>query len=109
MAALVLRIKFPDTFPLIYKTLRVDANFTTSEAVKFIAETVNCTNLLTGDEGLFVPDENRWLDPNTPLSEYDSLQDVEHIEFASAAAKDKEKKTGGDGEQAGNEGCCIVQ
>lgn len=76
MAALVLRIKFPVTYPLIYKTLRVDANFTVAEAVKCIAETVNVTTLLTGTEGLFVPDEGTWLDDNTPLSNYTSLQDA---------------------------------
>jgi len=76
MAALVLRIKFPMTYPLIYKTLRVDANFNTKEAVKFIAETVNVVSLLTGSEGLYLPDEKRWLDDNTPLSTYESLQDV---------------------------------
>lgn len=76
MAALVLRIKFPMTYPLIYKTLRVDANFTTKEAVKFIAETVNVANLLNGNEGLYLPDEKRWLDDSTPLSTYESLQDV---------------------------------
>eukprot|EP01126_Amoeba_proteus_P023666 TRINITY_DN23754_c0_g2_i1.p1 TRINITY_DN23754_c0_g2~~TRINITY_DN23754_c0_g2_i1.p1 ORF type:complete len:107 (-),score=11.71 TRINITY_DN23754_c0_g2_i1:113-433(-) len=86
MAALVLRIKFPVTYPLIYKTLRVDANFTVKEAVQFIAETVNVTTLLTGSEGLFVPDEGTWLDDQTPLSNYSSLQDAEHIEFKDRRA-----------------------
>jgi len=104
MAALVLRIKFPVTYPLIYKTLRVDANFTTSEAVKFIAETVNVTPLLTGSEGLFVPDEKRWLDDNTTLSEYDSLQDVEHIEFRD---KNDNIDNGGDGGGT-DKPCCIL-
>lgn len=85
MAALVLRIKFPMTYPLIYKTLRVDANFTTKEAVKFIAETVNVANLLNGNEGLYLPDEKRWLDDSTPLSTYDSLQDVVWLNWHSDA------------------------
>eukprot|EP01123_Difflugia_compressa_P003619 TRINITY_DN147_c0_g1_i1.p1 TRINITY_DN147_c0_g1~~TRINITY_DN147_c0_g1_i1.p1 ORF type:complete len:105 (-),score=22.41 TRINITY_DN147_c0_g1_i1:317-631(-) len=103
MAALVLRIKFPDTYPLIYKTLRVDANFTVSDAVKFIAETVNCTSLLRGSEGLFVPDEKRWLDDDTKLSQYETLQDVEHIEF-------KDKNVGGDDKPINNggDGCCVI-
>ena len=75
MAALVLRIKFPNTYPLIYKTLRIDANLTVSESINYIAETVNVTNLLTGSEGLYEPDEG-WLDDNVPLSDYESLQDV---------------------------------
>ncbi len=76
MAALVLRIKFPVTYPLIYKTLRVDANFTVKEAVLFIAETVNVSSLLRGSEGLWIPDEQSWLDDNTTLSHYTSLQDA---------------------------------
>jgi len=103
MAALVLRIKFPMTYPLIYKTLRVDANFTSSEAVKFIAETVNVTSLLKGSEGLYVPDEKRWLDDNTPLSQYDSLQDVEHIEF-----RDKSQPMDGEIETGTDKPCCII-
>jgi hypothetical protein len=76
MSALVLRIKFPPTYPLIYKTLRVDSKMTVAEAVKYIATTVNVTQLLVGSEGLYVPDEKRWLDDNQPLSAYESLQDV---------------------------------
>eukprot|EP01125_Pyxidicula_operculata_P005393 TRINITY_DN1923_c0_g1_i1.p1 TRINITY_DN1923_c0_g1~~TRINITY_DN1923_c0_g1_i1.p1 ORF type:complete len:109 (-),score=27.75 TRINITY_DN1923_c0_g1_i1:191-517(-) len=107
MAALVLRIKFPITYPLIYKTLRVDANFTTNEAVKFMAETVNVSSLLTGSEGLYIPEEKKWLDPNTPLSEYDSLQDVEHIEFRDRNAP---LDDGGDqgGDDAGGKCPCVV-
>uniref|UniRef100_A0A6B2LTR2 Talin N-terminal F0 domain-containing protein n=1 Tax=Arcella intermedia TaxID=1963864 RepID=A0A6B2LTR2_9EUKA len=87
---------------MIYKTLRVDANFTVSEAVKFIAETVNCSSLLVGSEGLFVPDEKRWLDDGTPLSAYETLQDVEHIEF-----KDK-NATAAPGQKPGDDDCCII-
>ena len=79
MAALVLRIKFPPTYPLIYKTLRIDANLTVAEAVKFIAETLNIQS--ESNIGLYLPDEKRWLDDNTPLSTYSSLQDVVNIFF----------------------------
>lgn len=68
-------------YPLIYKTLRVDANFTTKEAVRFIADTVNVTSLLVGTEGLYIPDEKRWLDDEVILSTYDSLQDVVRYQF----------------------------
>jgi hypothetical protein len=74
MAALVLRIKFPPTYPLIYKTLRIDANLKVSESVKFISETLNIPS--EKNIGLYLPDEKRWLDDNLPLSSYDSLQDV---------------------------------
>jgi len=110
MSALVLRIKFPAQYPLIYKTLRVDATFNTKQAVRFIADTVNVTSLLVGTEGLYIPDEKRWLDDDAPLSSYDSLQDVEHIEFkdrnaqdaAAATPANTHKNTGGGG------GCCVI-
>jgi len=89
MAALVLRIKFPPTYPLIYKTLRIDANLTVNDAVKFISETLNIPK---GENiGLYLPDERRWLDDNTPLSTYDSLQDVEHIEYKSKIQSSESK------------------
>jgi len=81
----------------------VDANFTVSEAVKFIAETVNCSSLLVGTEGLFVPDEKRWLDDNTPLSQYETLQDVEHIEF-----RDKNEKPSSGQPNDPPPDCCII-
>jgi len=85
MAALVLRIKFPPTYPLIYKTLRIDANLTVAEAVAFISQTLNIPSE-TG-MGLYLPDERRWLADDTPLSTYDTLQDVEHIEYKSKSDK----------------------
>eukprot|EP01121_Diplochlamys_sp_Union-15-3_P005087 TRINITY_DN1536_c0_g2_i1.p1 TRINITY_DN1536_c0_g2~~TRINITY_DN1536_c0_g2_i1.p1 ORF type:complete len:115 (-),score=28.29 TRINITY_DN1536_c0_g2_i1:14-316(-) len=94
MAALVLRIKFPSDYPLIYKTLRVDANFTASEAVKFIATEVKVGTLLIGNEGLYIPDEKKWLEDDKPLSSYESLQDVEHIEFRGPTADTDGKKKG---------------
>jgi len=97
MAALVLRIKFPPTYPLIYKTLRIDANLTVQEAVAFISETLNIPR--EANIGLYLPDEHRWLDDNTPLSQYDSLQDVEHIEYKSKTDT---------GKKSGEEGCCIL-
>lgn len=66
-------------YPLIYKTLRVDASFTAKKAVQFIAETVNVTSLLVGTEGLYIPDENRWLDDDTVLSDCSDLQEAVSI------------------------------
>jgi len=102
MAALVLRIKFPPTYPLIYKTLRIDANLTVSEAVAFIAETLNIPN--ESHIGLYLPDEKRWLDDDTPLSTYDSLQEVEHIEYKSKKEKTN-NNSGGDGNDSP---CCVI-
>jgi hypothetical protein len=73
MAALVLRIKFPPTYPLIYKTLRIDANLTVSEAITFIGESLNVA--CGGSIGLYLPDEKRWLDDQTKLAVYENLQE----------------------------------
>jgi len=94
MAALVLRIKFPKTYPLIYKTLRIDANLKVNEAVRFISETLNIPS--ENNIGLYLPDEKRWLDDNQPLSSYDSLQDVEHIEYRNRTEKGVKEDKGGD-------------
>eukprot|EP01117_Protostelium_nocturnum_P001337 TRINITY_DN11644_c0_g1_i1.p1 TRINITY_DN11644_c0_g1~~TRINITY_DN11644_c0_g1_i1.p1 ORF type:complete len:107 (-),score=25.28 TRINITY_DN11644_c0_g1_i1:156-476(-) len=105
MAALVLRIKFPPTYPLIYKTLRIDANLTVKEAVIYIAETLNIPK--ENGIGLFLPDEKRWLEDNTPLSNYDSLQDVEHIEYKSRNGGGAAASSGGNSSSGGS-GCCII-
>ena len=96
--ALVMRIKFPPSYPLIYKTIRVDSKLTTREATVYISETLNVP--LTGNIGLYIPQEKIWLDDDTPLSEFPQLQEVEEIEF-----KDKSgNSTTGDTERP----CCII-
>lgn len=72
--AFVLRIKFPPTYPLIYKTLRVDSELSVAEAITFIGETLH----VPAEEniGLYLPTEKQWLDPETPLKEYPVLEDV---------------------------------
>eukprot|EP01090_Pellita_catalonica_P008328 TRINITY_DN19074_c0_g1_i1.p1 TRINITY_DN19074_c0_g1~~TRINITY_DN19074_c0_g1_i1.p1 ORF type:complete len:102 (-),score=12.67 TRINITY_DN19074_c0_g1_i1:134-439(-) len=79
--ALVMRIKFPPTYPLIYKTLRIDSKLTASEAITFISETLNVPVVQDGSIGLYLPQENIWLDDNTPLSSYDELQEAEEVEL----------------------------
>lgn len=102
--ALVLRIKFPPTYPLIYKTLRIDANLTVAEAVAFIAETLNIPR--ESQIGLYLPDEKRWLDDETPLSSYDTLQEAEHIEYKCKV--DKGTKTSGSTAGGESGGCCTI-
>jgi hypothetical protein len=77
-----MRIKFPPTYPLIYKTLRIDSKLTTAEAIQFISETLNVA--IQGNVGLYIPQERLWLDPNTPLSHYEQLQEVVRV-FSSCA------------------------
>jgi len=105
MAALVLRIKFPETYPLIYKTLRVDANLTVQQSVAYIADTVNVTTLLNGHEGLYDPTQQKFLDDGTPLSEYEFLQDVEYVEFKdkNAPVLDQNHNQNNDPQP-----CCVI-
>eukprot|EP01120_Amphizonella_sp_Union-15-10_P009894 TRINITY_DN3847_c0_g1_i4.p1 TRINITY_DN3847_c0_g1~~TRINITY_DN3847_c0_g1_i4.p1 ORF type:complete len:105 (+),score=11.18 TRINITY_DN3847_c0_g1_i4:66-380(+) len=76
MEDFILRIKFPTTYPVIYKTLKVNSHLSVKQAVKFIATCANVQNLLLGTEGLYISDEDRWLDDDKPLSVYESIQDV---------------------------------
>jgi len=76
----IVRVKFPETYPLVFKTLRVDPNFKTSEAIRFIVDSVNCTEYLQGTESLFIPEKHMFLDDNTPLYEY-SLEQAEVVEI----------------------------
>ncbi|KAL6068501.1 FERM domain-containing protein [Balamuthia mandrillaris] len=101
--ALVMRIKFPPTYPLIYKTLRIDAKLTTNEAIQFISETLNVA--IQGNVGLYIPQEKMWLEPNTPLSNYDQLQEVEEVEF-----RDRDSSDDGNKPKPANSsgGCCIL-
>jgi hypothetical protein len=72
--ALVLRIKFPPTYPVIYKTLRLDSNLTVRQAINFVNESLRVN--VTGDVGLYLPNEKRWLDDNKPLSSFETLPDA---------------------------------
>eukprot|EP01095_Lingulamoeba_sp_RSL-Kostka_P017250 TRINITY_DN8856_c3_g1_i1.p1 TRINITY_DN8856_c3_g1~~TRINITY_DN8856_c3_g1_i1.p1 ORF type:complete len:105 (+),score=26.96 TRINITY_DN8856_c3_g1_i1:266-580(+) len=81
--ALVLRIKFPPTYPLIYKTVRIDGKLTGNEAVEYIAETLHVP---AGEEmGLYLAHENQWVEANAPINTSDLLQaysdDNEEVEF----------------------------
>jgi len=100
-----MRIKFPPTYPLIYKTLRIDSNLTVVQAISYISETLNVS---AGEHiGLYLPQEKRWLDDNSPLSAYPQLQDAEEVEFKdkndSTPQKKEPSSSGGDG------GCCVIQ
>eukprot|EP01094_Clydonella_sp_ATCC50884_P028713 TRINITY_DN8702_c0_g1_i3.p3 TRINITY_DN8702_c0_g1~~TRINITY_DN8702_c0_g1_i3.p3 ORF type:complete len:104 (+),score=14.65 TRINITY_DN8702_c0_g1_i3:232-543(+) len=74
MSTITMRIKFPPTYPLIYKTLRVDGTLTVSEAVAYIAETLHVAG---GDSiGLYIASLDEWLEEGKPLSDFDFLEDV---------------------------------
>jgi len=95
MTTLVLRVKFPPTYPLIYKTLRVDRNLTVGESVGYIAQTVNVP--ASPNIGLYVPSQKRWLSDGDQLANFGYLENEEYIEY-----KDKSDK----GNESG--GCCAI-
>jgi len=97
MTTLVLRVKFPPTYPLIYKTLRIDRNLTVGESVGYIAQTVNVP--VPSNIGLFIPSQKRWLDDSDQLANFSYLENEEYIEY-----KDKSDKGGPDG----GGGCCVI-
>merc|ERR1712137_304738 len=101
--AFVLRIKFPPTYPLIYKTLRVDSELSVEEAIQFIGETLHVP---AGENiGLYLPAEKQWLDAGTPLKEYPVLEDVEEIEFKDRNAPEPEPQQT---EAVATGGCCTI-
>jgi len=107
MSSLVLRIKFPPSYPLIYKTLRIDSNLTVAEAIKFVGETLNVE--CGGNIGLYLPDEKQWLADDQPLCQYENLQEEEYIEYRDKdAPMDDGKKGGGAAGGDGGGGCCVV-
>ena len=94
--AVVLRIKFPPTYPLIYKTVRLDENLTVTNAIKRIAEDLHLPQDDTDHIGLYLPSDVTWLDNNNKLSDYPNLAEVDEIEY-----KDRRQ-------QADGGGCCII-
>jgi len=98
--ALVLRIKFPPSYPVIYKTLRIDSTLTVKQAILFVNETLRVD--VSGDVGLYLPHEKRWLDDDQPLNVYESLQDAEEVEFKDRKEKNAKPLKNND------EGCCVL-
>jgi len=99
-----MRIKFPPTYPLIYKTLRIDSNLTVTQSISFISESLNVA--AAENIGLYLPQEKRWLDDNTTLSSYPQLQDAEEVEFKDKSEPIKnDKSTKKDDDNP----CCILQ
>lgn len=100
-----MRIKFPPTYPLIYKTLRIDNRLTVPECVAYIAETLHVTG---GDSiGIYISAMDIWLDEDKPLAEFDFLEDVEEVEFRDRNAPPPEPQTQPDVMAEGGN-CCMV-
>lgn len=100
--SLVLRIKFPPSYPLIYKTLRLDENLTVRGAVETIAETLHLPEA-TAAIGLYIPAETLWLENEKTLADYPSLADADEIEYRDKNAAPANAGGGGSGD-----GCCTI-
>jgi hypothetical protein len=72
---LVVRIKFPEDYPIIYKSMKLRGELTVPEAIEYISTELSVPG---GEQyGIYIPDQNFWLDNNTPLNEYrDRLANV---------------------------------
>ena len=77
MSSLVLRIKFPETFPVIYKTVRLESNISVHDALLIIAEAAH----MAYEEGytIYIPDVKLFLDETKKLSEYPQLREEVYI------------------------------
>eukprot|EP01100_Stratorugosa_tubuloviscum_P006400 TRINITY_DN276_c0_g2_i3.p1 TRINITY_DN276_c0_g2~~TRINITY_DN276_c0_g2_i3.p1 ORF type:complete len:107 (-),score=40.05 TRINITY_DN276_c0_g2_i3:241-561(-) len=104
--ALVMRIKFPPTYPLIYKTLRIESNLTCQQAVFFISDSLNVP--VIGRIGLYLPQDKQWLDDDTALSSYPQLQDAEEVEFRFRDRADGKPAGGGGGSTRNDDKCCLI-
>ncbi|KAH3764612.1 bifunctional metallophosphatase/5'-nucleotidase [Pelomyxa schiedti] len=78
--SLVLRIKFPQTYPLIHKVVRIDSNLTVKDSVTFIGESLRVP-YKNNNIGLYLPDEKVWLKDDDRIGSYTDIQDQEFIEF----------------------------
>ena len=63
-----MRIRFPKTYPVIYKTLRIDGELTITNSIKFIAEALHMD--VDPDIGLYLPTAKIWLEEGEQLANY---------------------------------------
>ena len=92
-----MRIRFPQTYPVIYKTLRIDGEMPVKDAIIFIAEALHMPPEET--IGLYLPTAKKWLDADTQLAEFqDEIAEEDNVEYKYTNQKDS--SSGG--------GCCIL-
>ena len=88
-----MRIRFPQTYPVIYKTLRIDGEMPVKDAIIFIAEALH----MPPEENinLYLPSAKKWLDPDTQLAEFqDEIAEEDNVEYKYTNSKDDKKKGG---------------
>ena len=74
MSVYTLKVVFPDNYPVIRKTIRIDSSLTVTEAIQTIAEAIHIPD--PGTVGIFIPPKMVRLDAEKKLQEYPELQDV---------------------------------
>ena len=88
-----MRIRFPQTYPVIYKTLRVDGELSVKASIEFIAEALHMPP--EDNIGLYLPTAKKWLDNDTPLAEFqDEIGEEDNVEYKYTNVKDEKKKGG---------------
>ena len=88
-----MRIRFPQTYPVIYKTLRVDGELSVKAAIEFIAEALHMPP--EDNIGLYLPTAKKWLDNETQLAEFqDEIAEEDNVEYKYTNQKDEKKKGG---------------
>lgn len=80
---ILLKVKFPANYPIIYKMVKMPREMTVFEAVDFIATKYGLKSWIgNGKMGLYENAEHAWLDDNKTLAYYfPDLSLVENIDF----------------------------
>jgi len=79
-----LKLKFPSTFPIALKTLKVDSMLTVDEVIALIGEKLNLSSLGFGSAGvgLFYPRTRVFFQAHNPISTYRKLiEEAPFIEY----------------------------
>eukprot|EP01119_Soliformovum_irregulare_P013402 TRINITY_DN3555_c0_g2_i3.p1 TRINITY_DN3555_c0_g2~~TRINITY_DN3555_c0_g2_i3.p1 ORF type:complete len:349 (+),score=86.57 TRINITY_DN3555_c0_g2_i3:110-1156(+) len=80
------KIKFPQTYPMVYKTLRLDKNLTTKENIAYIASCLNFSSGGTSGIGLAISTKGSqspvFMDLDEPLLKYEKdIASADYIEY----------------------------
>ncbi|BFU19885.1 hypothetical protein EHI8A_149110 [Entamoeba histolytica HM-1:IMSS-B] len=100
-----MRIRFPKTYPVIYKTLRVDGELTVKASIEFIAEALHMPP--EDGIGLYLPSAKKWLDNGTTLATYqEDIGEEDNVEYKYLNGKDEEEEEGNKKKKSG--GCVFL-
>ncbi|ELP84020.1 hypothetical protein EIN_346670 [Entamoeba invadens IP1] len=99
-----MKLRFPSSYPVIAKILRVDGNLSVKDAIVFIAEAIH----MKAEEGigLYLNGAKKWMDESAQLIEYQEAiqeEDEELVEYRYKNAKPEDDKKGGT-----SSSCCAI-